>query len=99
MTPLVVSVVAARPNFVKMAPVIEALEEHDDLRQLIVHTGQHYDKEMSDDIRADLRFPSPDIDLGIGSGSHGEQTGRTIMAFEQILMDACPTMVIVAGDV
>jgi len=99
MKPMVIDVVAARPNFVKMVPVIEALNEYDDLRQIIVHTGQHYDKRMSDDVLADLCVPTPDIHLEIGSGTHGQQTGRTLMAFEQVLMDERPDLVVVAGDV
>jgi UDP-N-acetylglucosamine 2-epimerase (non-hydrolysing) len=94
-----VDVVAARPNFVKMIPVIEALNEYDDLRQLVVHTGQHYDKRMSEDVLNDLCFPTPDIHLEIGSGTHGQQTGRTIMAFEQVLIAERPDLVVVAGDV
>ncbi len=99
MSPKVVEVVGARPNFIKMIPVIEALDDHDGVQQLVVHTGQHYDQRMSDDILADLRFPTPDIHLGIGSGTHGEQTGRTIMAFEQVVMAERPDLVVVAGDV
>jgi UDP-N-acetylglucosamine 2-epimerase (non-hydrolysing) len=98
MTPTVVGVVAARPNFIKMLPVIEALAE-EPVDQVVVHTGQHYDRPMSDSILVDLRFPHPDIHLGIGSGTHGEQTGRTIIAFEQILLSAQPELVLVAGDV
>jgi UDP-N-acetylglucosamine 2-epimerase (non-hydrolysing) len=97
-TPTVVSVVGARPNFIKMAPVIEALPE-DSIKQIIVHTGQHYDRRLSDEILADLRFPSPHRHLAIGSGTHGYQTGRTIIAFEQLLMSEQPDLVVVAGDV
>src|SRR6476646_7924454 len=99
MTALIMNVVAARPNFVKMNPVIEALNEHPGVRQLVVHTGQHYDKRMSEDVLTDLCFPPPDLHLGIGSGTHGEQTGRTIMAFEQILIGERPDLVVLAGDV
>ena len=97
MSPKVIHVVGARPNFIKMIPVIEALSDH--VQQLVVHTGQHYDKRMSENILADLRFPDPDIHLEIGSGTHGEQTGRTIMAFEQVVMSERPDLVVVAGDV
>lgn len=99
MTVTIVDVVAARPNFVKMLPIIDALTDYEDLRQIIVHTGQHYDKRMSENVLTDLCFPTPDIHLGIGSGTHGEQTGRTIMAFEEVLISERPDLVVVAGDV
>jgi UDP-N-acetylglucosamine 2-epimerase (non-hydrolysing) len=82
---VVVHAVGARPNFVKMAPVIRALETTPGIRQVVVHTGQHYDRKLSDDIAADLGFPKPDIMLGVGSGTHAEQTGRTMIAFEPVL--------------
>ena len=99
MTLTIVDVVAARPNFVKMLPVIDALTGYDDVRQIVVHTGQHYDKQMSEDVLTDLCFPTPDIHLEIGSGTHGQQTGRTIMAFEKVLIAERPDLVVVAGDV
>lgn len=92
-------VVGARPNFIKMLPVIQAMRTQGSTRDIIVHTGQHYDKRMSADILSDLTFPRPDIDLGIGSGSHGEQTGRTLMAFERVLTVEGVDLVVVAGDV
>ena len=92
-------VVGARPNFVKLAPVIAALADEAGLEQLVVHTGQHYDARMSDDILADLQFPTPDVYLGIGSGTHAEQTGRTMIAFERVLLEERPELVVVAGDV
>lgn len=97
MTATVVSVVGARPNFVKMMPVIESLPES--VNQIIVHTGQHYDRRLSDEILADLRFPRPHRHLAIGSGTHGYQTGRTIIAFEEALLCEQPDLVVVAGDV
>ena len=99
MTQKIVSVVGARPNFVKMMPVIDAVNRLEGVDQVVVHTGQHYDRSMSGEILADLGFPTPDVFLGIGSGTHGEQTGRTIMAFEQVAMRQRPDMVVVAGDV
>ena len=84
----VVHVVGARPNFVKMAPLIEALRRRGAARQVVVHTGQHYDRRMSEEILEDLGFPAPDHSLGIGSGSHGEQTGKVLIAFERILKEA-----------
>ena len=74
---LVVHVVGARPNFVKMAPLVEALRQRGVNRQFVVHTGQHYDRKMSDEILADLGFPAPDCSLGVGSGSRaGARAGR-----------------------
>lgn len=99
MTQRIVSVVGARPNFVKMMPVIDALNGLAGVDQVVVHTGQHYDRNMSGEILADLGFPTPDVALEIGSGTHGEQTGRTIMAFEQVVMREHPDLVVVAGDV
>jgi UDP-N-acetylglucosamine 2-epimerase (non-hydrolysing) len=95
----VVHVVGARPNFVKMAPLIEALDQRGAARQVVVHTGQHYDRKMSEEILSDLGFPVPDHSLGIGSGSHGEQTGKVLIAFERILLQERPRLVVVAGDV
>ena len=94
-----VHVVGARPNFVKMAPVIAALDECPELRSLVVHTGQHYDGKMSDDILADLEFRAPDRFLGVGSGNHGEQTAKVLTAMEQVLIETSPVAVVVAGDV
>jgi UDP-N-acetylglucosamine 2-epimerase (non-hydrolysing) len=95
----VVHVVGARPNFVKMAPVIAALEERGDVTQRIVHTGQHYDERMSAEMLSDLHFPEPDIFLGVGSGTHGAQTARALEAFERVLLDERPDLVCVGGDV
>jgi UDP-N-acetylglucosamine 2-epimerase (non-hydrolysing) len=95
----IVHVVGARPNFVKMAPLIEALEQRGAFRQIVVHTGQHYDARMSDEIFADLEFRAPDRFLGIGSGAHGQQTAKVLLAFEQLLLEERPLAVVVAGDV
>jgi UDP-N-acetylglucosamine 2-epimerase (non-hydrolysing) len=97
--PLVVYVVGARPNFVKMAPVVEAMRKRDRTRQLIVHTGQHYDRKLSEEILDDLGFPAADVLMGVGSGTHGDQTGKILIAFEQILFEHDPALVVVAGDV
>jgi UDP-N-acetylglucosamine 2-epimerase (non-hydrolysing) len=96
---LIVHSVGARPNFVKMAPLIEALERRGATNQLVVHTGQHYDRRMSEEILEDLNFPAPDYSLGVGSGTHGAQTGKVLIAFEEILISTRPTVVVVAGDV
>ena len=80
-------VVGTRPNFVKAAPVIEALDADERIRQLVVHTGQHYDAALSDEILQDLGFPTPDRFLGIGSGTHAEQTGKTLIEVERVLLE------------
>lgn len=97
--PAIVHVVGARPNFVKMAPVVAALERRGSFRQVVVHTGQHYDARMSDDVLADLEFPPVDRFLGVGSGTHGVQTAKVLSAFETVLLDSEPELVVVAGDV
>jgi UDP-N-acetylglucosamine 2-epimerase (non-hydrolysing) len=82
-----------------MAPVIAALEERRAFRQIVVHTGQHYDSRMSDEVLADLDFPDVDIFLGVGSGTHGVQTAKVLSEFEKVLIDVAPEVVVVAGDV
>lgn len=99
MKPKLVHVIGARPNFVKMAPVVAALDRTDAFHQRIVHTGQHYDARMSEDILADLDFPVADHFLGVGSGPHGEQTAKVLAGFERILFEERPDAVLVAGDV
>ena len=96
---LVHLIAAARPNFMKVAPLWHALKATDDFRPKIVHTGQHYDAAMSDDIFADLGLPAPDHHLGIGSGTHAEQTGRVMIAYEALAMQERPGWLIVVGDV
>jgi UDP-N-acetylglucosamine 2-epimerase (non-hydrolysing) len=95
----VLQVVGARPNFVKMAPVICALEARGGIDQRIVHTGQHYDPRMSAEMLTDLRFPAPHVFLGVGSGPHGSQTAKVLEAFERVLMEERPELVCVGGDV
>jgi len=96
----IINVVGARPNFMKMAPIIEAMNRYPDrIEQLLVHTGQHYDTKMSKAFFDDLGMPVPDIDLGVGSGSHAEQTARIMVAFEKVCIEQKPDMVIVVGDV
>lgn len=92
-------VAAARPNFMKVAPLWKALAQQDWCKAEIIHTGQHYDSNMSDDFFRDLGMPQPHVHLGIGSGSHAEQTGRTLMAFEKLLLNKRPDLVVVVGDV
>src|SRR4051812_22759649 len=90
-------IAAARPNFMKVAPLFHALKATEDFHPLIVHTGQHYDAAMSDDIFTDLGLPAPDHHLGIGSGSHAEQTGRVMIAYEKLAIEERPDWLIVVG--
>ena len=92
-------IAAARPNFMKIAPLYHALKKEPWAEPVIVHTGQHYDLNMSDVFFQDLELPEPDIHLGVGSGSHAEQTGQVMMAYEGILIEERPDLVIVVGDV
>ncbi|GAA0816559.1 non-hydrolyzing UDP-N-acetylglucosamine 2-epimerase [Spirilliplanes yamanashiensis] len=94
----VVCVAAARPNFMKVKPVLDALERTG-AEGVLVHTGQHYDRAMSDVFFAELRLRAPDHHLGVGSGSHAEQTGRLMTAFEPLLDKVEPDVVLVVGDV
>lgn len=95
---LVISVVGARPQFVKLAPVAEAFAATHDWQHVIVHTGQHYDARMSDTFFADLRIPEPDVHLGVGSSGHGAQTGAMLVALEEVLLGRRPDCVLVYGD-
>ena len=96
----ILNIVGARPNFMKMAPIIEAMNRHPEkIDHLLVHTGQHYDQKMSRAFFEDLGMPRPDIDLGVGSGSHAEQTARIMVAFEEVCLRENPDLVIVVGDV
>jgi UDP-N-acetylglucosamine 2-epimerase (non-hydrolysing) len=99
MRPTLIHCVGARPNFVKMAPVVEALDRTGEFDQVIVHTGQHYDARMSQEVLADLDFPEPDYFMGVGSGPHGEQTSKVLAGFERILFETEARAVVVAGDV
>jgi UDP-N-acetylglucosamine 2-epimerase (non-hydrolysing) len=92
-------VAGARPNFMKLAPVLRVLRERGAFEVELVHTGQHYDEAMSDAFFADLGMPSPDAFLGVGSGTHAEQTARIMVAFEAHVARRRPDMVIVFGDV
>jgi UDP-N-acetylglucosamine 2-epimerase (non-hydrolysing) len=96
----VLIVAGARPNFMKVAPLLQELLKYPEFfRTRFVHTGQHYDAEMSDVFFDDLEMPRPDRFLGIGSGSHAEQTARVMLAFEQVCAEEQPNLVIVVGDV
>jgi UDP-N-acetylglucosamine 2-epimerase (non-hydrolysing) len=104
----IISVVGARPNFMKIAPFIHAIEiynakpeinESSKIEHLLVHTGQHYDVRMSEAFFHELNIPDPDINLEIGSGSHAEQLGHTMIEFEKVLIQEKPDWVVVVGDV
>ena len=94
----IVNVVGARPNFMKMAPLVRCLGQRG-IEQILLHTGQHYDENMSKVFFEDLRMPAPDIYLGVGSGSHAEQTARVMVEFEKVCLEHEPDLVVVVGDV
>jgi len=95
----ILHVVGARPNFMKIAPVMRAIERAGFADHMLVHTGQHYDFSMSDVFFTDLGMPRPDIHLGVGSGSHAEQTAKVMVEFEKVCLEQKPDIVVVAGDV
>jgi UDP-N-acetylglucosamine 2-epimerase (non-hydrolysing) len=111
----IITVVGARPNFMKAAPIIAAIRKHNQaaaqgdagltgkaaaaIEHILVHTGQHYDSAMSDSFFSDLNLPAPDIRLGVGSGSHAVQTAEVLTKFEKVLLLERPDCVIVVGDV
>ena len=96
----VINVVGARPNFMKVAPVVEAMRgRRDEFAPLVVHTGQHYDERMSDAFFRDLGLPAPDVHLGVGSGSHAQQTALVMQKFEPVVVAERPDWVLVVGDV
>lgn len=95
----VLHIVGARPNFMKVAPIHKAIAQRGRLQQVLVHTGQHYDVKMSDVFFTDLGMPAPDIHLGIGSGSHAEQTARVMLEVEKVFLREKPDLVSVVGDV
>ena len=95
---MICTIVGARPNFVKMAPIIHTLNQRQ-IPQIFVHTGQHYDEKMSAVFFKDLGMPKPDIYLGVGSGSHASQTAAVMTAFEKVVFETSPQLVVVAGDV
>lgn len=96
----VINVVGARPNFMKVAPIVEAMKRRKhEFAPLVVHTGQHYDAAMSDAFFRDLELPKPDVYLGVGSASHAAQTAAVMERFEGVLLQEKPDWVIVVGDV
>ena len=96
----IINIVGARPNFMKMAPIIEAMNKHPEwIIHLLVHTGQHYDEKMSQSFFNDLGMPKPDINLEVGSGSHAEQTAKIMIEFERVCLQEKPDLIVVVGDV
>ena len=92
-------VAGARPNFIKLASLVAAADERDDVKRCIVHTGQHYDERLSKEIFRDLELPEPNVNLGVGSASHGRQLARILEGFEEVLREKSPDAVVVVGDV
>jgi UDP-N-acetylglucosamine 2-epimerase (non-hydrolysing) len=95
----IVHVIGARPNYMKIAPLIEALRGRGRFRQVLVNTGQHYDDMMAQAFVRDLGLPTPDYDLGVGSASHAVQTARVMIEFEKVCLAERPDLVVVVGDV
>jgi UDP-N-acetylglucosamine 2-epimerase (non-hydrolysing) len=92
-------VAGARPNFMKIAPIVRALQAHGGLAFKIIHTGQHYDREMNDVFFDELGIPQPDVFMGAGGGSHSQQTAKIMVAFEELCQSEQPDAVLVVGDV
>lgn len=99
----IIVVAGARPNFMKVAPILDELTRHrtarPELQVLLVHTGQHYDRKMSEDFFSDLGIPAPDVNLAAGAGTHAEQTARVLTGFETVCLEERPDWVLVVGDV
>lgn len=96
----VINVVGARPNFMKVAPIVEAMKRREhEFAPLVVHTGQHYDADMSDAFFRDLALPEPDVHLEVGSASHAMQTAAVMQRFEPVVVEHQPDWVVVVGDV
>ena len=96
---IVYLVAGARPNFMKIAPIVRALQAHGGLGYKIIHTGQHYDREMNDVFFEELGIPAPDVFMGAGGGSHAQQTAKIMTAFEELCQANRPDAVLVVGDV
>lgn len=95
----IIHVAGARPNFMKLAPILRALQAYPEIHNILLHTGQHYDVNMSDVFFDDLKLPRPDVNLGVGSGSHALQTAEIMQRFEQVMLSERPDLVLVVGDV
>lgn len=95
----IMNVVGARPNFIKIAPLMNEYKKYTKIQPLLVHTGQHYDYEMSEVFFQNLKIPSPDIYLNVGNGSHASQTAKIMTAFEKVVIKEQPDLIVVVGDV
>jgi UDP-N-acetylglucosamine 2-epimerase (non-hydrolysing) len=95
----ILNVVGARPNLMKIAPLVEEMRRYPDVQQKLLHTGQHYDDSMSRVFFEELGIPRPDVYLGVGSASHAEQTARVMVGFEKVLQEEPPDVAVVVGDV
>src|SRR5919197_4250817 len=95
MRKLVLHIVGARPNYMKVAPVYAELERRGTVEQQLVHTGQHYDREINDVFFEELPLPTPHHQLTVGSGSHGEQTARALVELEKLFMELRPDAIVV----
>ena len=93
----IATILGTRPEIIKMAPIIDEISKRD-INQVVIHTGQHYDKEMSDDFFRDLEIPTPDYNIHVGSGTHGKQTGLMMKGIEEVLLEEKPDIVLVQGD-
>lgn len=97
--PRILNICGARPNFMKIAPLMRAYRKHECIQPLLVHTGQHYDEKMSDLFFRQLQIPEPDINLEVGSGTHASQTAEIMKRFEPVMLEHKPDWVVVVGDV
>jgi UDP-N-acetylglucosamine 2-epimerase (non-hydrolysing) len=95
----ILSVVGARPNFMKIAPLVHAMRRHSEIRHVLVHSGQHYDANLSESFFRDLDIPAPDVNLEVGSGSHAWQTAEVMKRLEPVLLEHKPDVLVVVGDV
>src|SRR3974390_444243 len=99
-TPLkIFSIVGARPNLPKIAPLMREMQRHSEIEPLLVHTGQHYDEKLSDIFFRQMGIPAPHVNLDVGSGSHAAQTAEILKRVEPVLLDLKPDLVLVVGDV
>jgi UDP-N-acetylglucosamine 2-epimerase (non-hydrolysing) len=95
----IVNIVGARPNLPKIAPLIREMQRHPEIEPLLLHTGQHYDENLSDIFFRQMGIPAPRMNLGVGSGTHAEQTAEILKRVEPILLELQPDLVLVVGDV
>ena len=95
----ILNIVGARPNFMKIAPIHRLMKKSEKIQPVLVHTGQHYDTKMSKFFFDDLELPQPDYYLGVGSGSHAQQTAAIMVELEKLFIDLKPNLILVVGDV